>query len=676
MGQQMINAAPMLYSWGIEDLSSEQIPVPKDEVGQHVPLSFVWAAKGDNNFHLVEGQQAQVYYGDQTFDPSSIYFNHSTLFATRAYAKANKVMQKRIIPADAKSAVLVVYCTVEKTNVPLYERDLSGGYKLDAGGLKIPAGTKAGVKITWTTEAPNKTWDEILALKPVTTGAKTKYPMQAYLADEGVSGNNLGIQLWANVGGALNTSVLAKQKALTFSYAIVEKATAATSPSFVKTINTAPAVEVALSKNVTNNITGEAIDLTTILKSQYENTQDTRYPLVYSPFKSFKVWDENFALATADAYKVEKADIPVWSTLKNRTDDFSKELNILTAIDAAGYPYDKIVMDTGAGSVVMKKGSVLYLQNGTDGTMDEASFNAAVVKEMEAYADVDSEVMDIVYNVESRLYDSGFDVDTKKQLCKFISIKDNTFVFLSTHVHGTETITRDEEHSIAEVLSTALEMYPESEYFGTAVTRAMIVKHSCLLRNHPYKERVPALIEVLDELAEVTGASNGKWKSKEHVDGSPEHPIVSTYAFSNPFSPQSLRFKAWDVGYNIVQRFNRTVYMFGALKTIYKKDSSVLTGMYPVLAICYTQVIADRVWREFSGVTSMTNAQLVERVNAAVTRETKGIFDGKVTVEPQATVTELDAKRGTSWTLPILVKGPNMKTAQRVWIKVKRLDQV
>lgn len=57
---------------------------------------------------------------------------------------------------------------------------------------------------------------------------------------------------------------------------------------------------------------------------------------------------------------------------------------------------------------------------------------------------------------------------------------------LGTHTVGDRELTASEEHSLAIALRTRLQMYPESDYFGTPVLRGMIVGRSGKLRNSQF----------------------------------------------------------------------------------------------------------------------------------------------------------------------------------------------
>ena len=63
------------------------------------------------------------------------------------------------------------------------------------------------------------------------------------------------------------------------------------------------------------------------------------------------------------------------------------------------------------------------------------------------------------------------------------------------------------------------------------------------------------------------------------------------------------------------------------------------------MAICYLIKVGHAAWREFSGVSGLTNAQLEERVNAFVRDRVKDKFDNRYIVVPDAHHTTMDVLR-------------------------------
>lgn len=92
------------------------------------------------------------------------------------------------------------------------------------------------------------------------------------------------------------------------------------------------------------------------------------------------------------------------------------------------------------------------------------------------------------------------------------------------------------------------------------------------------------------------------------------------------------------------------------------------------MACCQLNKVAHACWREFSGVSYLTNLQLLERVNNFVVNRTQGRFDDRFVIEPAAYIDDMDALRGYSWHLPIKIYSANMKTVMIHNVTAFRLD--
>ncbi len=94
------------------------------------------------------------------------------------------------------------------------------------------------------------------------------------------------------------------------------------------------------------------------------------------------------------------------------------------------------------------------------------------------------------------------------------------------------------------------------------------------------------------------------------------------------------------------------------------------------MAIVELQKVGERARRQFSGTSSLTNAQLVERINEFVVNNTTGRFAGRFTVIPETYFTKADTARGYSWTMKIKIYAPNMKTVGTLSVESYRIEDL
>ena len=237
-------------------------------------------------------------------------------------------------------------------------------------------------------------------------------------------------------------------------------------------------------------------------------------------------------------------------------------------------------------------------------------------------------------------------------------------------------MTASQENSLAVSLRTYAQMYPESEYFGTGVCRALIMGRDGKLRSSNWDNRVPVTMEVASKAAAYMGASNGIWKNGFHFDGAPGSILTEIYDVNVTYTPPAARNRDWDAGLNWVQSYDRSSLFIPALKTVYGNDTSVLTGWLTVMAIVEINKVCMRAWRHFSGVQNLTNAQLADRVNRFIADRLRGRFDGRFVMEPQTVFTAADLARGYSWTTYVKIYAPNMKTVMTTYVEAYRREDL
>ena len=202
--------------------------------------------------------------------------------------------------------------------------------------------------------------------------------------------------------------------------------------------------------------------------------------------------------------------------------------------------------------------------------------------------------------------------------------------------------------------------------------RGMIIGRSGVLRNSQFLKRLPMTAEVAIKSARYMGAGNGRWKTGSHFDGAPGSIVDYLSDVSITFTPATTRNKDWDVGLNWVQSYDRRSLFFPALKTVYNNDTSVLNSYFTAMAIGQLNKVSHAAWREFTGVSHLSNAELCRKVNSFVSAKVQDAFDGRFVIIPKAFISDMDELRGFSWTLPISIYADNMKTVMTTSVQAYR----
>lgn len=691
MDNQIVNAAPMVIDYGTQDLSTRLVPRSPELIPQHLPKFYLFAQKGKTTPELVSGVDRSNIFGDETFNYRGKYANHATVFANLANEQGNACMIQRLIPDDAgPEANLTLWLDVLPTTVDVYERNSDGSIATDISGDPIIDGTTAGYRVKWVVTNSSTISDLSTKFGAATIGVgdqtdsltsttSQRYPILEFKASSrGEYGNLSGIRLSAPTTVSVNampTKMMSEYKAYPYTISVIHKETTLATPKVMETLFGEQALTVTLKKDVIDPLTDSELYIGDTFIDSYQNLTDMRYSKVYGEFGEMHVYDANIETLLSLFHTAEIPHIDSFSDFTSAATD--KHLfNFVSGVSSANVPYHSFVFVDAGNSIRLTNLTNIYAAGGSDGTMTDEIFSTLVIAELDRYTDANDEVQDLAVNVESIMYDSGFPLDAKYALCNFISKRKDTVVLLSTHTSGEAILTASEENSLAIALRTRLRMTPESDYFGTPVMRGMIVGRSGKLRNSQYTKELPLLAEILIKSAKYMGASNGRWKNGAHFDGAPGSIVEYMYDINITWVPNSVRNRNWDVGLNWVQAYDRRSYYFPALKTAYDDDTSVLNSYFTIMAIAQLNKVAHAAWREFSGVSNLSNTQLVERVNDFVTNRTQNRFDDRFVIKPNAYFTDMDLLRGFSWTLPIEIYAPNMKTVMTTSVQAFRIEDL
>ncbi|HXQ35151.1 MAG TPA: hypothetical protein VN843_14140 [Anaerolineales bacterium] len=683
--QTIVNGAGTVINLGTDDRSKRVRDVTPESAPQHLPMCFIFAQRGNGKF-LVNGVSAIEIFGEKTFDPRSEYFNHVTLFAQEAIKNGNDVMIKRLIPTDAgPMANAILWLDILETTVDRYRRNPDGSIYLDEFGDPEITGTTPGLKAKWvctnrTTVIEQLTMGDKVQVVGDQTDTDTdvdsvRFPIfEVQSSYYGADGKNVGFRLWAPTqegGNSLPTQMMAKFQVYPYMFSVVSREDENTTAKYEKTLNGETQVMFTFAPDVVNPLTDQMLSWDQILIQSWNFIDVPGYPNIYGRIGKFYVYNDNIDAVLSLMYEYESEFINSNSDITE--DETSKGLlNFVTGVSSQNVPYESFIFVDSVSSVRMSQYSNVFLKGGSDGTMSNEMFEELVSVEMDRYADPSDPVQDLAYNTESFLYDSGFSLDLKFKLAEFVSLRKNTTVILGTHTVGGDIMTQSEEHSIAVSLRTRLQLYPESEYFGTPVMRAMIMGCSGTVRDSEYTERVPATLEIMSKFSKYMGASNGAWKSGASPEGAPGNLVTRLKDINISWIPDSVRNQNWDVGLNWILRYDRSRLFIPAYKTVYNDDTSVLNSILTAAAIGQLNTIANACWRTLTGRSDLSPAQLCDRTNSYIRDAVSGRFDNRFTIIPAATITDQDDLRGFTWSLPIKIGAENQRTTMTTWVEAYR----
>lgn len=690
------NAAPMVIDNGVRDLSVRNSVAGSLITPQHMPKFYIFAETGPigPNFVDFSTDSLTSLYGNETFNPQSKYYTHQTPFLQAAAAAGNNCVVHRLISPDAKDkANVVLYLDVLPTQVPIYVKQSNGSHLLDSNGGPVPATdssgnpiTVAGYKVCWVTDYTEATLGAYeIGTLPVRNGIQvdgaiqsTQYPIFEIAADHaGDFGKKLASRFYAGLQSdqyPFATNFLNDAKVYPYYFQMLRVIDPVTG-KILPMLNGygSQFSRFTVKKGAIDPTSSLTIDFTKVVTEQYMDVAFSETTGV----GGIATYFDNVAHVLGLFYEAEKViSDPFRDSVINTTEDNRYAFNFIGFTSSNGSPYQAVKPVSVPGSVRLTRNTNLFLDGSDDGSISMDLLDRYVSDDMDQYDTPTSEYNDVVLHPASIIYDSGFGMQTKKNLCKFISRRKDTFVVLSTFAHNNAASLLADQYSIGVSLKTMLELYPESSVFGTPVMRGMIISGSAYIVNHPYKGRAALTYEVLCKAARYMGASNGAWKNGYAFDKAPLSVITFMKDVDVTWVPAVTRNAMWAVGLNFALNYKVKTQFFPALQTVYENDTSVLNSFFTAVAISYLNKVAHAAWREFSGSIGFTNAQLEERVNTYVAGLVKDKFDGMFVIIPEAKVTEEDAMRGYSWNLNIKVYANNMKTVCSTSVESYRMSDL
>lgn len=693
--KNIINAASGFVNLGVDDQSEAPYTRTPEEVPQHLPKFLIYAKKGPSVLDkspekLLAGLERDAMYGTETFVVPSKYFTHPVLYANAVNAVGNAAMYVRLLGKNhGPKPTIRAWLDVLPTTVDVYLRNTDGSLKLDVAGNPQVTGTTTGYRAKWVVTSIDTVANEgtFGTLDPVegdqldsVSGVRsTRYPiLELRHSFYGEDGNLAGIRLWAqntDNTGSLPSKMINKARAYPFNFSVIRKNTATGNSKPVASIFNETQLMVTFKKDVVDPLTTKRLHLEDRIIKEYENTTDPRYPEAYGEFGELKVYQDNIDLLLG---MFHAAEVPHIDTTYDFTSDPSEKymFNFVTGTNTKNNPYHSFVFTDSVNSVRFSASTNVFAQGGADGEMNHENHAAAVSEYMARYGDLNDELMDVAYHVESHFYDSGYPLETKYDLINFIAERKDTFIHLTPFEFGERELTASEEYAVANALMSRLVMYPESTYFGTPVFRGMIQGTTGKIRNSMYEKPVSTNYEIAIKSAKYMGAGHGRFKGEYRFEGFPGHILDSMYDLSIRWVPDSVRVRNWDAGLGWVGRYDRKQFYFPCFKTVYSEDTSVLSSYLTACIFIRVNKALAKCQRSFTGHSDLTLAQFSKQVNDWMSEELNGIFDNRVIIKPKAHFTSLDQIRNYSWTVPVEIGAAGMKTVMTGYAVARRIESM
>lgn len=717
---QIRNATPRAILNGIQDLSIRQPVAEPESLPQHLPHVFIFAERGSTQPQLVVGGSLTKTYGSNTFDYRKKFANHQTVLVNTVNANGNVQLVQRLKPADASTARFRLSVEIQPAAViPKFQRTVDGQWLRDTTGALVPEldglgnpVTIIGTQYVWHV---NYAGHAIAAFGEATPSADafprmggdptTVYPIFDFeVASHGEYGNRTGFRMTAPhalSSSPADISLGRSLKEFFYRFQFVERPEGLATPNIIQTIAGETSIDLVLGQDVLHPTFNTKLGIEDSLVSAYQDFEPSVGPAVIGPFGKMHVYRNNLD-TVRDILRQSEADALIgatdpWIAMDYGDITLTGLMNVLNNIDYNGVPYESIrrIVVPDVTMVTFDSGQLttIYASNGSDGDMSPANFDLLVRNEVENYGDLEFPVLDDAKYPQSVIYDTGFTYDTKVKLPLVLGKRKDMWVALGTHATGrfiddplnpgtktyepiTTQMSISDESSAAIALRTALELQPESELYGTPVCRGIVVAHSGYLANSQYTGLLPLTLDIASKLSGYMGAGIGVWTNGKSPDLSPNNQVLTFKGVNNTYKKPGVYEKDWENGLIWAQSYDTRSIFYPAYQTAYPDDTSVLNSMITMIACVELEKVCQRVWRDLTGNTTLTNDQFVERSNELITARTQGRFDNRFVIIPETFYTEADLQRGYSWSCRVNIYANNMKTVGSFTVVANRMEDL
>lgn len=712
-------ATPQAVLRGIRDESERQLPAETTELPQHLPVYFLLSQKSEE-INIVGGDAARIIYGQDTFDPMSNFYNHQTVGAVTAFSNANQAM---IVPikmptatkATIRLAAEVVATTVDgvnKTRViwhadtidetglnPFMKADINEAYR--AGNVSSQVSTaKLGALVDV---------DDVEYFTPSAYIPIADFEVEA----RGSFGNSFALSIEAPTlrsASPTDTAIINSYKTFVYRLTLLKKNSVGSNPSVVYNKYSENSSDFVLKPDFINRLTNVNMSVGEVITEQYQEIDDPERPPTYGPFSNVAIYQDNIEMlsrilgmdytvdAISDTGATKQFEIKGIYNTEPEMQENIYAVNIFTGEDINGLAYPNVDFANSRrfGGIRFGRDSVIYAAGGTDGfpmllgAVDKLAllekFDLAVRDWCDNFNDVNP-IFDSARYPYSKLWDTGFSIETKKSLMKPTGQHKRIACTVATHavadhaspIDGTgwmyrPALTGAEEVAVGMLLRSFGLLIPESIEFGTPTVRIAICGRSAFMVDKQYRGRLPLTIELIDKVSNYFGSGDGILNPDKAFDVYPNNRVSIMKDVNITYQSKNVYNASWDAGIMWVQNDDVKSQFFPAFRTIYPNDTSVLTSYITMLCACYIERVCEETWRKLTGNGKLTDDEFIEESDRLINEALNGKFDNRFKIVPRTYYTSTDAILGNRWSTDIEFYANNMKTVGLYTVISRRMS--
>lgn len=691
------SAMPQMVSYGFDDKSGGQTVRTIQPSPDNCPLFLIMAERGPIStevpaVYVYDGGMRTSVFGTKTFDPNGQYATHQTIGSNLVMGKANSHFITRLWPANGGPKASVRFSLhVKREDVPVWLRNSDGsivttplGAKVQDGSLTVPGAT---IMVT-ADKVPANDFGKatITNVSPLGAGAIVYPILDKEVTWYGSYGNNQAVTMYpatTKTSEPANIEMFEATRAFPYKMMLWERDNILATPTIVSRISGERSLDFNFKPKSYYRPLNKELYLSRIYRKSWADDTQGQTPIV-GPFGRIALYQEQIDTMLGELFSLEKAANPAFTDIDMYGDEDTEKyvINFMTATTINNVPYTAIRMADivpHPTAVNLNEGTYVFASGASDGTMTTAEYNAAAADFLKRFSNPEDELADNIarYPIMD-FYDTGFPIDVKDRIIEMLAVRQQLFVYLSTHTVGQPELTASEESSLGLYLYTKLLSYPESVFHGTNCCRGQIFARSGEFLGSTFMHPLPLMFERMGFNCDAMGAGSGVWDINKIADIYPDNVITQFAALNVNWVPPRQQSIYWKRGIIFPSDYDMGSTQMGANQTVYPDDSSVLNSYFSVKAACALYMIGHRLWREFRGSERKSKLQLAaaieKRFDELVVTPRK--FGDAFLIQREVAFSKDDEARGYSWTLLIRLGGYNMHTVQEFALQSYRYEEL
>lgn len=663
----------------------------------HCPVISVITPKGElaseKGTQWINVKDFTKVFGD-IFDHKTPYYNPTSLLIQQLGLGGQSVIGVRRLSANAEKSRIALSAFVQKVTVADFERTISGQFKRDADGKRIPTGkTFEGISVVVAPDPQAKTTPYgklvhrtipagsnvgdipgtdygtlgkdvdagsglrvALAGDPVSERDTEVYPLIEFLAGVGEEYNRGGINMGTTTDPLTLRSVASFVKAtgvFPFSLKMFTDLAGGTR-SYARTTEKRDTTTFTLFDTELND-TQYSIKRAV---GAFTNTNANRKVVpTPAPFKEAFIYGSELDALAQLMYVVEK---PNNESLVEVTARSYQQMNPLTCTNHNGAPYYAIVTTPPAlwdlTGAVKAEGGINPFKTAegklVEGVSEEEladpfnllkdivlplsanqawdTTNKLMVSDLTDYVN-GHEVKNYTRNRQSIFWDVGYKKEVKDVITPLLSSRKDIYVFEDATV-WTPGVGNDlgSVYSRFASLTAAIRMHIESEQWGTPSTRASTNLIEAKLTNERTGDFFSANLDLAYTFAQFAGNSAGVIIAANSPDHGDNRILRTMHSPNIEFEDDEVGNDNFENGGITLRPYDVEQLMRPALPTVNPNPDSVLKDAVTVFLCICAEKIAQDEWNIVSGDTTIDAATYAANVKDGIERKCRDRLGGMV----------------------------------------------